>query len=311
MAEKRIQQRVIRRAIDGMLLLDKPVGLSSNAALQTVRRLLNAEKAGHTGTLDPLASGLLPLTFGEATKFSQMLLDADKTYEAGVELGIATTTGDAEGEIVARAPVTTGETELLATLACYTGDIEQRPPMYSALKRDGKPLYEYARAGIELERAPRRVTVSALELLSFSGARFVIRVTCSKGFYIRSLAMDIGAALGCGAHLHTLRRTRIGAFDLAASLTLETLEAAKLDERDALLAPVDTLVTAFPRLALDQQAASQILHGQALRLAQTSANEIVRLYGPAGFLGLGQWKEDGRLWPKRLVAIQETAQGTD
>jgi tRNA pseudouridine55 synthase len=179
-AEKRVQRRVIRRAVDGVLLLDKPVGITSNAALQTARRLLNAEKAGHTGTLDPLASGLLPLTFGEATKFSQMLLDADKVYEAGVELGVATTTGDAEGEVIARVPVTTTPAELHTALARFRGDIEQLPPMYSALKRDGKPLYEYARAGIELEREPRRVTISALDLLSFAGHRFVIRVACSK-----------------------------------------------------------------------------------------------------------------------------------
>jgi tRNA pseudouridine55 synthase len=306
--------RIVRRAVDGVLLLDKPAGITSNAALQTARRLLAARKAGHTGTLDPMASGLLPLTFGEATKFSQMLLDADKVYEAGVKLGIETDTGDAEGEVlsVKPVPVTVGETGLRDVLARFTGEIEQVPPMYSALKRDGKPLYEYARAGIEIERAPRQVTISELTLLAFGKDRLVIRVACSKGTYIRSLAMDIGAALGCGAHLDALRRTRIGAFDLAGSVTLETLEAAALTNRDSLLAPVDALLPGFPKLELNDVDARLILHGQPLRsplhgVNPTSPNpgDCVRLYGPDGFLGLGQWKEDALLWPRRLVSIDD------
>ncbi|MDR1229321.1 MAG: tRNA pseudouridine(55) synthase TruB [Azoarcus sp.] len=293
-----------RRAVDGVLLLDKPAGMSSNAALQTARRLLNARKAGHTGTLDPLASGLLPLTFGEAAKFAQMLLDAGKVYEAGVRLGIETDSGDAEGAILATRPVTTGEAELRQTLARFTGDIAQTPPMHSALKRDGKPLYEYARAGIEIARAPRQVTISELTLLAFEGERFTLRVACSKGTYIRTLATDIGAALGCGAHLDALRRTHVGVFDLTASITLETLEAASPAQRDALLAPVDTLAAIFPRLDLDDGDARRILQGQPLRLPRQGGEnpgDRVRLYGPGGFLGLGQWKEDGGLWPKRLV----------
>lgn len=303
MAEKRVQRRIVRRAVDGVLLLDKPVGMTSNAALQTARRLLNAEKAGHTGTLDPLASGLLPLTFGEATKFSQMLLDADKAYEAGIELGVETTTGDAEGEVLARLPVAVDETALRTALTRFRGEIEQVPPMYSALKRDGKPLYEYARAGIELEREARRVTITELTLLSFDGVRLNLRVACTKGTYIRSLAIDIGRALGCGAHLHALRRTRIGAFDLTASVPLAALEATAAEQRDALLAPVDALVAAFPRLDLDQDAAQQIRQGQPLLalVRREGEGDLVRLYDQGGFLGLGQWKEDGRLWPKRLL----------
>ncbi|MDR3212402.1 MAG: tRNA pseudouridine(55) synthase TruB [Azoarcus sp.] len=297
-----------RRAIDGVLLLDKPTGMTSNAALQTARRLLNARKAGHTGTLDPLASGLLPLTFGEATKFSQMLLDADKVYEAGVRLGIATDSGDAEGKVLATKPVAVDEAELRQTLARFTGEIEQIPPMYSALKRDGKPLYEYARAGIEIERAPRRVTISELTLLSFGDERLDIRVACSKGAYIRSLAIDIGAALGCGAHLDSLRRIRTGAFDLASSVTLETLEATDPARRDTLLAPVDALAAAFPRLDLDDAATRQILQGQPLHLPQGGAKpgDRTRFHGPDGFLGIGQWREDGLLWPKRLISTAKT-----
>jgi tRNA pseudouridine55 synthase len=290
----------LRRAVDGVLLLDKPAGITSNAALQTARRLFAARKAGHTGTLDPMASGLLPLTFGEATKFSQMLLNADKVYEAGVKLGIQTDTGDAEGTVLSVQPVAVDETQVRMVLTRFTGEIEQTPPMYSALKRDGKPLYEYARAGIELERAPRRVTITELTLLAFQENRFTLRVACSKGTYIRSLAMDIGAALGCGAHLDTLRRTRIGDFDLSGSLTLDMIEAAAPAQRDTLLAPVDALLKGFPKLELESAAARLILQGQPLRLQKIS-EDCVRLYGPDRFLGLGQWKEDGRLWPKRLL----------
>jgi len=293
-----------RRAVDGVLLLDKPSGITSNAALQTARRLLTARKAGHTGTLDPMASGLLPLTFGEATKFSQMLLDADKTYEAGVRLGIQTNTGDTEGTVLAIQPVDVDETALRAVLARFTGEIEQTPPMYSALKRDGKPLYEYARAGIEIERAPRRVTITELTLLAFEKDRLDLRIACSKGAYIRSLAVDIGATLGCGAHLDALRRTRIGVFDLSVSVTLDAIETCDPAQRDDLLAPVDTLLKAFPKLELDSICAQLILQGQPLCLPERKAppGDCARLYGPNGFLGLGQWKEDGRLWPKRLIA---------
>ncbi|MCL2162153.1 MAG: tRNA pseudouridine(55) synthase TruB [Betaproteobacteria bacterium] len=295
-----------RRAVDGVLLLDKPSGITSNAALQTARRLLAARKAGHTGTLDPMASGLLPLTFGEATKFSHMLLEADKTYEAGVKLGIQTDTGDAEGTVLSVQPVAVDETRLCTALARFTGEIEQTPPMYSALKRDGKPLYEYARAGIEVDRPPRRVTIIELTLLAFQKDRIVLRIACSKGAYIRSLAMDIGVALGCGAHLDALRRTRIGDFDVSASVTLDAIEGSAPDQRDALLAPVDTLLKSFPKLDLESAAARLILQGQPLCPPGREGlpGDCVRLYGPDGFLGLGQWKEDGRLWPKRLISTE-------
>ena len=296
------QRRIVRREVDGVLLLDKPQGMSSNGALQTARRLLAAAKAGHTGTLDPMASGLLPLTFGEATKFSQMLLDADKTYEAVVQLGVDTDSGDAEGEVIATHPVAVDRIALESVLERFRGEIEQVPPMYSALKRDGKALYEYARAGIELERAARRVVIHALELLDFAGERFTIRVHCSKGTYIRSLAMDIGAALGCGAHLAALRRTAIGAFDLSGALTLEALEAAGEGGRDALLAPVDALVAGFPVLQLDAEAARGLLQGRTLALAGAQPGAKVRAYGPGGFLGLAQWQDDGRLAARRLIA---------
>lgn len=300
-----MQRKIPRRIVDGVLLLDKPQGLTSNAALQTARRLLNAAKAGHTGTLDPMASGLLPLTFGEATKFSQLLLDADKTYEAGVRLGVETDTGDAEGQVLRTASVDVARERLLDVLTGFSGEIEQVPPMHSALKRDGKPLYEYARAGIEVERAARRVTIHNLELLDFSGDHFVIRVRCSKGTYIRSLAMDIGAALGCGAHLDALRRTGIGSFDLAQAVALSTLEAAAVEARDALLAPVDALVAHFARVDLDAAQTGFLLQGRALRLAVTGSG-TARVYGEGRFLGLADWHEDGSLRPKRLIATADT-----
>ncbi len=297
---KQPQRKIVRRQVDGVLLLDKPQGLSSNAALQIARRLLNAAKAGHTGTLDPMASGLLPLTFGEATKFSQMLLDADKTYEAVVQLGVETDSGDADGAVTATHSVAVSEARLNAALARFRGDIEQVPPMYSALKRDGKALYEYAREGIELEREARRVSIHALELLGFEGERFTIRVHCSKGTYIRSLAMDIGAALGCGAHLCALRRTGIGRFQLSQALSLEALEASA--ERDGLLQPADALVADFAAVELDDEASRSLLQGRVLQLGGGRAGELVRVYGPGGFLGLGQWQEAGRLAARRLIA---------
>jgi len=299
---KQPQRKIVRRIVDGVLLLDKPQGVSSNGALQTARRLLNAAKAGHTGTLDPMASGLLPLTFGEATKFSQMLLDADKTYEAVVQLGVETDSGDAEGAVVRTHPVAVDLAQLEGVLACFRGDIEQVPPMYSALKRDGKALYEYARAGIEVEREARKVKIHALDLLDFDGERFTIRVACSKGTYIRTLAMDIGAALGCGAHLCALRRTRIGAFDIADAVTLDVLERCAVDARDGLLAPADALVAVYPEIRLDAEQARGLLQGRVLALGEHSAAGLVRVYGPRGFLGLGQWQDGGKLAARRLIA---------
>jgi tRNA pseudouridine55 synthase len=267
--------RVPRRALDGVLLLDKGLGLSSNDALVRAKRLFLAQKAGHTGTLDPLASGLLPLCFGEATKFSQDLLEADKTYEATMRLGVRTSTGDAEGEVLETRPVEVGVPDVEAALARFRGPISQVPPMHSALKRDGKPLYEYARAGQVVERAARDVTIHALELLSAALPDVTFRVTCSKGTYVRTLAEDIGAALGCGAHLVALRRTGVGALTLEHAVTLEALEAMDSATRDACLRPVDALLSTFPIVRLGVAEAKRFLQGQRLRLAELPPVVIV------------------------------------
>jgi tRNA pseudouridine55 synthase len=284
-----------------VLLLDKPPGMSSNAALQKARWLFNAEKAGHTGTLDPMATGLLPLCFGEATKFSSTLLDADKTYEATVKLGVVTDTCDAEGEVLATHPVTTTEADVLAALSRFTGEIEQVPPMYSALKREGKPLYELARQGIEVERQARKVTIHSIELLVWRGDNFDLRVTCSKGTYIRTLAADIGAALGCGAHLSALRRTRVGSLDIAHAVTLENIEVLPVEARDSLLQPTDALLAELPAEHLSEADAARLLQGQPVRWNGMPSCQR-RLFGPQGFIGLGECSEDGWLKPKRLVA---------
>lgn len=289
-----------RRKVDGVLLLDKPQGLSSNTALQIARRLLNAEKAGHTGTLDPMATGLLPLCFGEATKFSSELLDADKAYEATLKLGMTTTTADAEGEVLQTREVAVTQAMLEAALAKFTGPIAQVPPMYSALKRDGKPLYEYARAGVELEREARNVVIHKLELLDWQGDEVRIAVDCSKGTYIRTLAEDIGEVLGCGAHLIALRRTRIATLGLAGTVTLEQLEHAV--DRDALLAATESLLGDLPAAHLDAAASDRLLHGQPVSMAGMSAPRY-RAYAHDGrFIGLCQLDTQGRLAPKRLIA---------
>lgn len=293
-----------RRAVSGVLLLDKASGMTSNDALQKARRLFNAAKAGHTGTLDPLATGLLPLCFGEATKFAGELLDADKTYVAGVQLGTTTDTADAEGRVLETLPVAVSEAQLREVLSRFVGAIDQVPPMHSALKRDGKPLYEYARAGIELERAARRVTIFAINLLGFDGvSRFDIEVSCSKGTYIRTLAADIGAALGCGAHLVALRRTRIGDLSLDGAATLAGLEALAPERRDALLAPVDALLADLPRADLGAGEAGRIRHGQGVRWSAPAGSRL-RLYAAGGgaFVGLGEVSADGWLNPRRLIA---------
>ncbi|MGE8475326.1 MAG: tRNA pseudouridine(55) synthase TruB [Paraburkholderia hospita] len=299
--------KVPRRALDGVLLLDKPVGLSSNDALIRAKRLYLAKKAGHTGTLDPLASGLLPLCFGEATKFSQDLLEADKTYEATMRLGIRTTTGDAEGEAIETRDVMCTEAAVEQALARFRGDIVQVPPMYSALKRDGKPLYEYARAGQTVEREGRQVRIHALELLACALPDVTFRVTCSKGTYVRTLAEDIGEALGCGAHLVMLRRTGVGALTLADSVTLDALSDALPDQRDAWIQPVDALLSTFPSVQLDAEATRRFLHGQRLRLADLAVDESVlhaaraRVYTSEGkLLGVARVGE-GVLAPERLI----------
>jgi tRNA pseudouridine55 synthase len=292
----------MKRKVDGVLLLDKPVGLSSNIALQKAKRLYRAEKAGHTGTLDPFATGLLPLCLGEATKFSQFLLDADKEYLAVVKLGVRTSSGDPEGDVIAQRPVNVSEADLLAALPRFMGEIEQIPPMHSALKHAGRPLYEYARKGIEIERKARRVTVNELIVESFSGDVCTLRVHCGKGFYVRALADDLGEVLGCGAHLIDLRRTGVGPFKIEQAQSLEDL--SELDEalRDGCLLPADILVQALPDIQLDIEAAWQICHGQAIWLPRLSVGQQYRLYAQdARFLGVGEVNQDGKVAPKRLV----------
>ena len=299
----------VRRAVDGVLLLDKPTGITSNAAIQQVKRLFSAAKAGHVGTLDPLASGLLPVCLGEATKFSTDAFSADKSYEAEVLLGVTTTTGDREGEVITRKPVDVTREELITVLATFTGVQAQTPPMYSALKRDGKPLYAYARAGLTVERAPRSITIHGITLLDFAGDRFTIDVSCTKGTYIRVLAEDIGAALGCGATLAGLRRTRVGSFGLAHAVTLAELEQLPEARRTDSLMPVDSLADGLPALELETGAVTRILQGQGAQVdIRDDISGLVRLYGPERrFLGLGELDMNGRLLPKRLVATSRPA----
>jgi tRNA pseudouridine55 synthase len=298
-----------RRAVNGVLLLDKPTGITSNAAIQRVKRLFAAEKAGHVGTLDPMASGLLPVCLGEATKFSTDLFSADKSYEAEVLLGVITDTGDCEGEVTSRRNIDVTREEVTAVLARFTGALAQSPPMYSALKRDGKPLYEYARAGVTVERVPRSITIHSIVLLNFAADRFTISVNCTKGTYIRVLAEDIGATLGCGATLAALMRTRVGGFDLSQAMTLAALEQLPEGRRADCLLPVDCLASDAPAIALDAGAAARILQGQAAQLEpRTGIGGLVRLYGPEKrFLGLGELHTGGRLVPKRLVATSKAA----
>jgi len=299
----------VRRAVDGVLLLDKPTGITSNAAIQQVKRLFSAAKAGHVGTLDPLASGLLPVCLGEATKFSTDAFSADKSYAAEVLLGVTTTTGDREGDVIARKPVDVTRDQLVAVLATFTGVLAQTPPMYSALKRDGKPLYAYARAGLTVERAPRSITIHGITLLDFAGDRFTIDVSCTKGTYIRVLAEDIGAALGCGATLAGLRRTRVGSFGLADAVTLAELEQLPEARRTDSLMPVDSLADGLPALELETGAVTRILQGQGAQVdIRDDISGLVRLYGPERrFLGLGELDMNGRLLPKRLVATSQSA----
>jgi tRNA pseudouridine55 synthase len=291
------------RPLDGVLLLDKAQGVSSNGALQTARRLFRAAKGGHTGTLDPMATGLLPLCFGEATKFSQTLLDADKRYTAVVRLGVTTTTGDAEGEVLTTSAVTVTPAAIDAVVAQFRGPIEQVPPMYSALKHAGRPLYEYARAGLEIERAPRAVEIYALNWSNLNQDTFEIEVHCSKGTYIRTLACDMGAALGCGAHLIGLRRTAIGPFGVEEGLSLVQLEQMSDEaERDQVLRPTDALLAALPCYPLPEALARLFGHGQTVT-DPTAPQGDVRIYANNRFLGLAQVDHQGQIKPIRLVAF--------
>ncbi len=293
----------ITRPLDGVLLLDKALGLTSNAALQQVRRLYEAASAGHTGTLDPLASGLLPVCFGEATKFSFGLLDADKEYEALVRLGERTSTGDAEGEVIERTDVSVSAETVGRALAQFLGPTTQIPPMYSALKRDGKPLYEYARAGETLEREPRNITISQIELISFDGNAFRIKVRCSKGTYIRVLAEDIGKTLNCAAHLGALRRTAVGPFAVTQAHTFFALEQHSREQRDEFILPADWLIASLGKVTLDASQTKRFLQGQALPGMDIAAG-VTRVYSETGqFLGVAEALIGGQLHPKRLISL--------
>lgn len=303
-------KRSKRRDIDGILIFDKPLGMTSNAALQKVRWLFNANKGGHTGSLDPLATGVLPLCLGEATKFSQYLLDADKAYLTEARLGITTTTADAEGDVLQVRPVNVDLTQVEALLPRFTGDILQVPPMYSALKKDGQPLYKLARAGETVERQPRSVRISQLRVLGLEGDRLRLEVHCSKGTYIRSLVEDLGEALGCGAHVSELRRIQAGPFDQAQQITLAQLEQLHAEggaeALDHLLLPSDSGLGQFPALELTEQTAYYLNHGQAVRVPGAPAFGTVRLYAPgSGFIGIGEMTDDARVAPKRLVRFTE------
>jgi tRNA pseudouridine55 synthase len=297
----------VRDLVDGVLLLDKPVGLSSNDALIKAKRVLNAKKAGHTGTLDPFATGLLPLCFGEATKFSQDLLEADKTYETTVHLGISTNTGDTEGEAIATRDVNVTRAQIEAVLPQFRGPIMQVPPMYSALKRDGKAYYEYAREGITLEREARPVTIHKLEFVAYEAPFLKLLVTCSKGTYIRVLGEDIGNALGCGAHLNALRRIQVGALTVDGMVTLETLQANAAPL--SMLAPVDALLSSFPAVQLTDELAKRFLNGQRLALGKEDVavpeqQGRVRVYHGAALLGTAILQEFSILAPERLIAFK-------
>jgi tRNA pseudouridine55 synthase len=310
--------RVQRRPVHGVLLLDKPLGLSSNQALQKAKWLLRAEKAGHTGTLDPLATGVLPLCFGAATKFSQLHLDADKTYETVVRLGLKTSTGDAEGEVITTREVNCSVGQVVEVLDRFTGPIAQTPPMHSALKKDGKPLYEYARDGETVEREPRQVVIHELELLDMQlqgdSPQLHLRVVCSKGTYIRTLGEDIGEALGCGGHLTLLRRTATGPFDASQCTTLEALEADNEADRLARLLPVEMLLPGHARVTLDSENAGRFLSGVRRRGTWPDQGQVA-VFGPApgavseSLVLLGSaHTQGGELIPGRLLSPIEIQQ---
>lgn len=296
------------RMVNGILLLDKPVGMTSNAALQQVKRLYQARKAGHTGSLDPLATGLLPVCLGEATKISAFLLDADKRYRVRVRLGVTTSTADAEGEIIATASLEgIDEGHIRALLPRFRGEIEQLPPMYSAVKHKGERLYNLARQGIEVEREPRRITIYRLDLVDWAPPEFSLDLHCSKGTYVRTLAEDLGRAAGCGAHVSALSRLGVGPYDQAGMVTLETLEGAAhrgLDALDALLLPMQSALAHWPELRVSDATTFYLKQGQPVLVPQAPTQGWVRLYTKAGqFLGVGAILDDGKVQPKRLLGI--------
>ena len=297
------------RNISGVLLLDKPIGVTSNKALQEVKFLYKAAKAGHTGSLDPLATGLLPICFGEATKLSAFLLDADKHYRVKVKLGETTTTADAEGEVVERAdPSGVSEAMVREVLVEFLGEQQQLPPMYSAIKHQGERLYKLARQGLEVEREPRTIHLYSLELLSFELPEFELDVHCSKGTYVRTLAEDIGKRLGCGAHVSGLRRTGVGPYDDQSMVTLEEVQAAFADQRfsdmDGWLLPLESALAEWPEVKLTPDAAFYMQQGQPILVPNAPTSGWVRLYAnQSDFLGVGQILDDGRVAPKRLMQV--------
>jgi tRNA pseudouridine55 synthase len=300
-----LQFKRTKRNINGVLLLDKPLGFSSNQALQKVKWLYQAAKAGHTGTLDPLATGLLPICLGEATKFAQYVTDADKTYFATIQLGATTTTGDAEGEVLSTARVNVSQSQFQAASQQFIGEISQIPPMYSALKHEGKALYEYAREGVDIARQPRLIRIQNIVVDKFEVDVAQITVICSKGTYIRTLAEDIGAQLGCGAHLIGLRRTETAGYLLPQAISMEQLECLSIEARDALLLPVDSAIDSVPKIILNADAAYYMMQGQSVWLAGKIPNSDLRLYDENNsFLGLGFLQADGKIAPKRLIQKQ-------
>lgn len=297
-----MQFKRIKKNVNGVLLLDKPLGFSSNQALQKVKWLYQAAKAGHTGTLDPLATGLLPICLGEATKFAQYVTDADKTYFATIKLGVTTTTGDAEGEVIITTLVNISSAQFAAACQQFIGEISQMPPMYSALKHEGRALYEYARQGVDIARQSRLIHISNIVVEKFEADIAQITVVCSKGTYIRTLAEDIGAKLGCGAHLIGLRRTETAGYLLPNAVTIEQLEAMSNEVRISLLLPVDSAIENLPKVILDTDAAFYIMQGQAVWQAGKVPDGDLRLYDEQNhFLGLGGLQDDGKIAPKRLI----------
>lgn len=307
------RRRRVTRKVDGVLLLDKPVGITSNAALQQVKRLYQAAKAGHTGSLDPLAEGLLPICFGEATKLSQFLLNADKSYRFRCRLGITTTTGDAEGEVLQEKPVPSLTPEHIeAALQAFRGSIQQLPPMYSALKHQGRRLYDLARQGQVVERQPRTVMIHELRWLHLEADSLECSVRCSKGTYIRTLAEDIGQALGCGAHVTDLRRTALAAYQdqpLVSLSTVQTSAEQGLSTLDALLSPLDSVLTDWLSVQVDDTSAYYLSTGQAVQVAKAPTAGWVKLYrllppsSAPQFLGIGEILDDGRVAPRRIFNL--------
>jgi tRNA pseudouridine55 synthase len=291
----------------GIFLLDKPYGMTSNAALQQVKRLLRVKKAGHTGSLDPLATGMLPLCLDKATKLSSWLLNADKEYEVHAQLGVCTATGDAEGEVTQRYDIRAyTQDEIFAVLQTFRGEIEQIPPMFSALKQNGKPLYELARQGITVERSKRKVRIDRLNLIDRSEDKLLLEVACSKGTYIRTLIEDIGRALGCGAHVSVLRRTKVGSYQPEQMVTLEQLEklhaASDMEEMRRLVLPIESCLAHLPEVKLNANLLFYVQRGQPVRIKGVPKQGWVRLFMPDGaLLGVGEALEDGRIAPRRLL----------